>query len=147
MQNLPIVLFLFLLFFLFIVLQVKYMYMYTIFYHCNINAFFSFDLFVSEWASDCCLTRAMAMVFNATFNNISVISWQSILLVEEIGLPGINLRPAASNWQTCFEWASDCCLTPIQQLHSYISARTSQFSMRWWWDPLCTRPTRWAGFL
>ena len=26
------------------------------------------------------------MMFNATFNNISVISWQSILLVEETGL-------------------------------------------------------------
>jgi hypothetical protein len=25
------------------------------------------------------------MVFNTTFNNISVISWQSVLLVEEIG--------------------------------------------------------------
>ena len=28
------------------------------------------------------------MVFNATFNNISVISWQSVLLVEENGVPG-----------------------------------------------------------
>ena len=28
------------------------------------------------------------MVFNATFNNISVISWRSVLLVEEIGVPG-----------------------------------------------------------
>jgi len=27
------------------------------------------------------------MVFNATFNNISVISWQSVLLVREIGVP------------------------------------------------------------
>jgi len=27
-------------------------------------------------------------VFNATFNNISTISWQSVLLVEEIGGPG-----------------------------------------------------------
>ena len=26
------------------------------------------------------------MVFNATFNNISVISWWSVLLVEEIGV-------------------------------------------------------------
>jgi len=26
------------------------------------------------------------MVFNATFNNISVISWQSVLLVEETGV-------------------------------------------------------------
>jgi len=28
------------------------------------------------------------MVFNATFNNISVIQWQSVLLVEEAGVPG-----------------------------------------------------------
>ena len=27
------------------------------------------------------------MVFNATFNNISVISWQSVLLVEKTGVP------------------------------------------------------------
>jgi hypothetical protein len=30
------------------------------------------------------------MVFNAIFNNISVISWQSVLLVEETGVPGEN---------------------------------------------------------
>jgi len=28
------------------------------------------------------------LVFNATFNNISVISWRSVLLVEETGVPG-----------------------------------------------------------
>jgi hypothetical protein len=28
------------------------------------------------------------MVFNATFNNISVISWRSVFLVEETGGPG-----------------------------------------------------------
>ena len=28
------------------------------------------------------------MVFNATFNNISVISWRSVLLVEETGVSG-----------------------------------------------------------
>ena len=37
------------------------------------------------------------MVFNATFNNISVISWWSILLVEETGGPGENHRPVASH--------------------------------------------------
>jgi hypothetical protein len=36
------------------------------------------------------------MVFNATFNNISVISWPSILFVEETGVPGENQQPAAS---------------------------------------------------
>jgi hypothetical protein len=35
-------------------------------------------------------------VFNATFNNISVISWQSVLLVEEAGVPGENHQPVAS---------------------------------------------------
>jgi hypothetical protein len=37
------------------------------------------------------------MVFNATFNNISVISWRLVLLVEETGGPGENNRPAASH--------------------------------------------------
>ena len=30
------------------------------------------------------------MVFNATFNNISVLSWRSVLLVDETGWPGEN---------------------------------------------------------
>ena len=30
------------------------------------------------------------MVFNATFNNISVILWRSVLLVEETGVSGEN---------------------------------------------------------
>ena len=40
--------------------------------------------------------------FNATFNNISVISWRSVLFVEETGVPGGNHRPVvpvASHWQ------------------------------------------------
>jgi hypothetical protein len=35
------------------------------------------------------------MVFHATFDNISVISWWSVLLAEETGIPGENYRPAA----------------------------------------------------
>jgi hypothetical protein len=37
------------------------------------------------------------MVFNATFNNISVISWPSVLLVEETGDPRENHKPVASH--------------------------------------------------
>ena len=37
------------------------------------------------------------MLLNVTFNNISVISWRSVLLVEETGLPGENHRPVASH--------------------------------------------------
>jgi hypothetical protein len=33
------------------------------------------------------------MVFNATFNNILAISWRSVLLVEETGVPGENHHP------------------------------------------------------
>jgi hypothetical protein len=40
------------------------------------------------------------MVFNATFNNIPVISRPSVLFVEEIGVPGENHRPAASHRQS-----------------------------------------------
>jgi hypothetical protein len=32
------------------------------------------------------------MVFNATFNNISVISWRSVLLMEETGVSGEIIR-------------------------------------------------------
>jgi hypothetical protein len=35
------------------------------------------------------------MVFNAIFNNISVILWWSVLLVEEIRVPEENHRPAS----------------------------------------------------
>ena len=40
------------------------------------------------------------MVINATCNNISVISWWSVLLVEETGVPGENFQPVTSHWQT-----------------------------------------------
>ena len=40
------------------------------------------------------------MVFNSTFNNISVISWGSVLFAEETGVPGENHRPALSHWST-----------------------------------------------
>ena len=32
--------------------------------------------------------RVRFMVLNATFNNILVISWQPVLLMEETGVPG-----------------------------------------------------------
>ena len=37
------------------------------------------------------------MAFHAIFKNISVVSWQSVLLVEETEVPGENHRPAASH--------------------------------------------------
>ena len=40
------------------------------------------------------------MALNTTFNNISVISWRSVLLVDETWVPRENHRPAAIHWQT-----------------------------------------------
>ena len=47
-----------------------------------------------------CMRRVRVMVFNATFNNISVISWRSVVLVEETGGLGENYWSGASHWQT-----------------------------------------------
>ena len=42
---------------------------------------------------------AKVMIFNAIFNNISVIPWRTVLLVEETGVPRENHRPVTSHWQ------------------------------------------------
>ena len=43
------------------------------------------------------LLMVWSMVLNATFNNISVISWRLVLSVDETGIPGENHRPVASH--------------------------------------------------
>jgi hypothetical protein len=42
-------------------------------------------------------SHSSVMVFNATFNNISVVWWQTVFLVEETGVHGENHRPVASH--------------------------------------------------
>jgi hypothetical protein len=46
-------------------------------FYKNVNIVSCLLFTLSEWV--------MGMVFSATFNNISVISWRSVLLVEETG--------------------------------------------------------------
>ena len=48
-------------------------------------------------ATACLSSGLWFIMFNATFNNISVISWRSVLLVEETVVPGENHRPVASH--------------------------------------------------
>jgi hypothetical protein len=50
--------------------------------------------------TSCMFVFVCYMVFNATFNNISVISWRSALLVEETGVSGENHRLVVSHRQT-----------------------------------------------
>ena len=56
------------------------------------------------------------MMLKATFNNISVASQRSVLLVEETGVPAENHQPVAIHWKTlshnivssthCHKWGS-----------------------------------------
>ena len=52
------------------------------------SAKFSFLMYI--------LKRVRVIVLNTIFNNISVILWRSILLVEETKVPGVSNRPATS---------------------------------------------------
>ena len=67
--------------------------------YCNISRIF-FLVGLAKITTQ--IIRVRVMVFNATFNNISVISWLSaaVLLVEETGIPGENYRPVTSHCQT-----------------------------------------------
>ena len=95
------------------------------------------------------------IVFNTTFNNISVISWWSVLLVEETGVTGENYRTVASHWQT---WSHNVVLssTPRHErevsnswirifkytnlLWSVWRGRRVSLVWRWW----CLNCTRWG---
>jgi len=67
--------------------------------------------------------RVSAMVFNTTFNNISAISWRSVLLVEETGVPGENHRPVSSHWQT---------LSHNVVLRTPLHEWNSNSHLQWW---------------
>ena len=64
-------------------------------------------------------------VFNITFNNISVISWQSVFLVEETRVPRINHRLVASNLQK-LSHINVASSKPRQE-------RDSNSQHKWWW--------------
>ena len=55
------------------------------------------DRFISNENQTTKSEEVRVIVFNTTFNNISVISWQSVLLVEETGGPRETHRPVTSH--------------------------------------------------
>ena len=57
-----------------------------------------------------CLKRVRIMVFNVNFNSIPVISWASVLLMEETGGPGKNHRPVACHCHNTFAYIYIFCL-------------------------------------
>jgi hypothetical protein len=129
-QNFPLkyILFLFLFFFVFFFFIFFFFYGAAIFSECDtvlrkyIHHYFVFECgFTTAYAISayhhwCCefesrsgrvvqhyvikFVSDFSMVLNATFNNISVISWLLVVLVEETRGLGENHRPVASHWQT-----------------------------------------------
>ena len=72
------------------------------------------------------------MVFNATFNNISVISWWSVLLVEETAVPRENHWPVASDWQTSSR--NVVSSTPCHEQGLFIHSYEFSFELKSWFD-------------
>jgi GT2 family glycosyltransferase len=75
------------------------------------------------WATDYKYqtNRFRFMVFNATYNNISVISWQSVLLMEETGVPVENHRPVTDKFFNIM----------LYQVHLDMN-KGSNSRLQWW---------------
>ena len=66
------------------------------------------------------------LVFNATFSNISAISWRPVLVVEESVVPGENHRPWASNWYTL-------SLATASRVHLFVLYKAGREPTPYWW--------------
>jgi hypothetical protein len=58
------------------------------------------NIMVVEFISTVQSCQLWVLMFNVTFNNLTVISLQLILFVEETGVHGETHRPDANHWQT-----------------------------------------------
>jgi hypothetical protein len=92
------------------------------------------------------------MVFNATFNNISVISWPSILLVEKIGVPGEIHWPAASHVKiprlpelVVIVWQLDLQLTVQSVPITTKVVSSNPVHARCTWYTLCDKVCQWLA--
>ena len=96
------------------------------------------------------IIRVRVLVFNFIFNNVSVISWQSVLLVEKTRVPGENHQPVDSHWQTLSYTLTWVLLSLCKQTsdlsigYNLISTCTGAcdwlFRHKWtcWWIIVCS---------
>jgi hypothetical protein len=65
---------------------------------------------VTFWTNTLLLKGVRIMMFNATFNNISAISWRSLLLVKETEVPRENLSQVTDFITCCIEYTCQLLL-------------------------------------
>jgi hypothetical protein len=81
------------------------------------------------------VNKIRIILCNTTSNNVSVISWGSVLLVEETREQGESDRPAASHWQTLshndarvhLAWAGFALTTIVVINTDYIGSYKSNY--------------------
>jgi hypothetical protein len=76
------------------------------------------------------MVKVRVIVFNATFNNMSVISRQSVLLVEETGVPREKHQPSLSDFTTWCAYFS--CHGFETNLNSLSSVKTKIWIFKAW---------------
>ena len=74
-----------------------------------------------------CFVKVMGLVFNAPVNYISAISWWSVVLMEETGVPRENHRPVTSHLTS--PWAlvvidTDCIGSCKSNYHTITTAQS-----------------------
>jgi hypothetical protein len=71
-------------------------------------------------------TSVWVMVFNATFNNVSVILWRSVLLVEEAVVQKCTMRKPLTDRNSLTNFITKCCIeytSPWIQTYNVSSDR------------------------
>ena len=91
------------------------------------------------------------MVVNTTFNNISVISWRSVLLMDETRVHSENHWPVTSHWQILFNplmtwflvymctYHLELWINCFHRICFIFTGRKWNYYMqfvfnRWWWN-------------
>jgi hypothetical protein len=71
-------------------------------------------------------------VFIATFSNISAISWRSVLLVKETGVPGENYRPVTDKLYHIMCGGASIIFITLIQLNVIIMNMDKYFPRKTW---------------
>ena len=72
------------------------------------------------------VVRVRVTVLNTTINNISILSWRSVLLVEETGVPGEIHRPVVNHRITLSHTVSS---TPRDEQDCTSSCKSNYYTI------------------